>query len=448
MSKRNAGNELHTETPKKRPRLMGPADGFSKSSTKPASKSATPKFESAFDTPPAPIKQSLKISRPEKGPKFVDSDARTVVASAGPKPVFRALKPPVPLFNSESKPSATLPVPAPPQPIFPPPVSKGAALRQLSVPAPVMPPSKLLKPLVPPPPPAPSGSVASSSTLKPLVPPPAPASNAPPSDRNLRTISTTLIARATDLFTDNGASELASILLHDQHPDIEFPSTDDVEERRGIMMSPEKSGKGKEKFIRNGLAARAAALFDRSHASISLWEAEMSHSLALSASSSSRRGLNPNMRLRILHILHVPTPVSHPSSKLFIPGVAVCQLLSAPLEPLGSLHPKSKDGICTVLFSFSSLAPPPHPQAPAQLDIRNPEDFAEGREVCVWKPWRVVTIDTVSIKLCVATDTDLDPEREADAEVFDLFEPGTTRSQCRDHVSETALVCERFVILK
>jgi hypothetical protein len=66
----------------------------------------------------------------------------------------------------------------------------------------------------------------------------------------LRTISTTLIARATDLFTDNGASELASILLHDQHPDIQFPSTDDFDERRGIMMSPEKGGKGREKFVR------------------------------------------------------------------------------------------------------------------------------------------------------------------------------------------------------
>ncbi|KAF7376583.1 hypothetical protein MSAN_00074700 [Mycena sanguinolenta] len=304
-------------------------------------------------------------------------------------------------------------------------------------------------PLVPPPPPAPSAPVASSSTLKPLVPPPPPASKAPPSDRNLRTISTTLIARATDLLTDNGASELASILLHDQHPDIEFPSTDDVDERRGIMMSPEKSAKGKEKFVRNGLAARAAALYDRSHASISLWEAEMSRSLAaLSAPSSSRRGLNPDMHLRILRILHIPSAVSHPSSKLFIPGVALCQLLSVLPEPLGSLRPRSKDGICAVLFSFSSLAPPPHPKAPAQLDIRNPEDFAEGREVCVWKPWRVVTIDTASIKLCVATDTEMGPEREADAEVFDLFESGTTRAHCRDHVSETALVCERFVVLK
>jgi len=195
------------------------------------------------------------------------------------------------------------------------------------------------------------------------------------------------------------------------------------------------------RMCRNGLAARAAALYERSYSSLALWAAEMTHSL-----SSSRRGLNPDMRLRILHVLHIPSPVSQPSSKLSIPGVALCHLLAAPPEPLGSLHPRTKDGICAVLFSFSSLAPPAHPQAPAQLDIRNPEDFAEGKEVYVWKPWQVITIDTSTLKLCLETDADMDPEGEADAEVFDLFEPGITRAQCRDHVSETALVCERFVI--
>ncbi|KAJ6594458.1 hypothetical protein B0H19DRAFT_62260 [Mycena capillaripes] len=213
------------------------------------------------------------------------------------------------------------------------------------------------------------------------------------------------------------------------------------------MMSPEKSGKGKEKFVRNGLAARAAALYVRSHASLSLWETEMTHFLA-SSTSSSRRGLNPDMRLRILHILHIPSPVSQPSSKLFIPGVALCHLLAATTpEALGTLHPRSKDGICAVLFSFSSLAPPAHLRAQAQLEIRNPEDFVEGKEVYVWKPWQVIAIDTSALKLCLETEADTDPGGEADLEVFDLFEPVATRAQCRDHVSETGLVCERFAIL-
>ncbi|KAF8199969.1 hypothetical protein K438DRAFT_1966307 [Mycena galopus ATCC 62051] len=398
---------------------MGPADGFSKPSKKPSLKSSAPKFTSAFDTPPAPIKQSSKISgRPEKSHT---SDARVT----GPKPDLRALKPPVPLFNSEFKAAP------PPLPIFPHPASKNAALRQLSVPpAPFAPPSKLptpLKPLVAPPPPGPSAPVASSSKLIPLRPPPPPASAALPSDRTMRTISTTLLARATDLFTDNGASELASILLHDQHPDIQSPSIDDVDERRGIMMSPEKGG-GKEKFVRSGLAARAAALYDRSHASLSLWEAETSHSLL---AASARRGLNPDMRLRILHILHVPSPVSHPSSKLSTPGVALCHLQTAPPESFSSLHHRPKAAVCAVLFSFSSLAPPPRPHspAPAQLAIRNPEDFAEGKEVCVWKPWQVVALDTTALKLLAIDgngDVDMDPspERETNDDVFDLFGPG------------------------
>ncbi|KAJ7761001.1 hypothetical protein B0H16DRAFT_1312438 [Mycena metata] len=346
---------------------------------------------------------------------------------------MRALKPPVPLFNFISKPPtiAKPPPPPPPVPIFPQPVSKNAALRQLAPPAP----------------PAPTASSSKlTAPLKPLVPPTLPAPVTPSSDRTLRTISTTLIARATDLFTDNGASELASIFLHDQHSDMQFPSSDDVDERRGIMMSPEKGGKGKEKFMRHGLAARAAALYDRSHASLSLWEAEMAHTLT----SSSRRGLNPDMRLRILHILHIPAPVSHPSSKLSTPGVALCHLLAAPAsESSNSLvFPKPKDSIYAVLLSFSSLSPPPRPQAQTQLAIRNPEDFTEGGEVYVWKPWQVIAIDSSALRLCLESEDGMDLPREADAEVFDFFESGAVRVRHRDRISEAALVCERFVILK
>ncbi|KAJ7879590.1 hypothetical protein B0H14DRAFT_1606614 [Mycena olivaceomarginata] len=222
-------------------------------------------------SPPAPIKQSSKMGgvRSGKATLAADSDVRI----AAPKPVLRALKPPVPLFNSESKPSVTIPEPVlPPMPVFPRPVSKNAALRQLAAPpAPVASSSKLpppLKSLAPPPPPAPSAPAASSSKLLPLKPPLPPASASLTSDRTLRTISTTLIARATDLFTDNGASELASILLHDQHPDIQFPSTDDFDERRGIMMSPEKGGKGREKFVRNGLAT-VQRLYSTAHTPLS-----------------------------------------------------------------------------------------------------------------------------------------------------------------------------------
>ncbi|KAJ7467167.1 hypothetical protein FB451DRAFT_1260307 [Mycena latifolia] len=429
MSKRNEGHGPHSETPRKKPRLMIAPDGFSKAPTKSTTRASAPKFTSAFDIAPAPtpVKRPSRPGEVQRASKFVDSDVPNS-ATRKPNRAVRALKPPVPLFNSGPTPvTHSAPAPRlPPLPIFPPPVSKHAALRQLA------------------PPPAPSAPVASSSKLttplKPLAPPPRPApATASSSDPTLRTISTTLIARATDLFTDNGASELASIFLHDQHPDIQFQSTpDDVDERRGIMMSPEKGGKGKEKFIRNGLAARAAALYDRSHSSLSLWEAEMAHALSLSV-SSSRRGLNPDMRLRIVHIMHVPAPIANPSSKLSIPGVALCHLLAAPIpDPLGPS--RSKDALCAVLFSFSSLAPPTHSHAPTPLAIRNPEDFAEGREVYVWKPWQCIVIDPSAIELSPETHADLDPNAgEVEAAAFQLFAPGVAGARRRGTVLETAL---------
>ncbi|KAJ7228237.1 hypothetical protein GGX14DRAFT_412459 [Mycena pura] len=406
---------------------MGPPDGFStrKPRTKPIAKSSFPKFISGFDSPSTPTKQvsnapqgfnavePKRASRalnnfipafdgPDDGAatptKRVPKVSATLMVPKPPDPNFpnlaepkqamRAVKLPVPLFNAP-KPAAPSPhAPRPPPPLPAPPQRNpnNTTLRQLALP-PI--PSTLI-----------ASSSKSTSSLKALAPPPPPAPVAPSSDRIMHTISTTLIARATDLFTDNGPSELASLLIQDQHPDIQSWSTpDDVDERRGIMVSPEKGRRGKEKFVRNGLAARARVLYDRHSASLVLWEAEMAHTLA-SSSSSSRRGLNPDMRLRILHILHIPTPVSGPSSKIDIPGVALCHILAAPTpDPLGSLPcPRTNDGACAVLLSFSSLAPSAHRQGQTQLDIRNPEDFSEGREVHVWKPWQVLAIDAYALK--------------------------------------------------
>jgi hypothetical protein len=71
----------------------------------------------------------------------------------------------------------------------------------------------------------------------------------------MRTISTTRVARATDLRTDSGNAELASIFLHDQHPNIinltNGDASTNIDEHRGILVSPEKDMKGKgPKFVR------------------------------------------------------------------------------------------------------------------------------------------------------------------------------------------------------
>jgi len=108
-----------------------------------------------------------------------------------------------------------------------------------------------LKAAVPPPPLL--ASKHSCKDLKPLQPPPVPLPPNPAIDGKIfRTISKTRVALATDLSTDNGVAELASILLHDQHSDITLPiSHPDNHEGRGLELSPEKKGKSKIfKFIR------------------------------------------------------------------------------------------------------------------------------------------------------------------------------------------------------
>ena len=124
--------------------------------------------------------------------------------------------------------------------------SQHASILQLRPPP--KPPVTLLKPAVPPPPLL--VNKPSSKDLKSLQPPPVPLpSNSAIDIKNLRTISKTRVALATDLSTDTGVAELASIFLHDQHPDIN--SHPDNHHRRGLELSPEKKGKGKHsKFVR------------------------------------------------------------------------------------------------------------------------------------------------------------------------------------------------------
>lgn len=107
-------------------------------------------------------------------------------------------------------------------------------------------------PRPPQPQPPPSKSIIPLKYLQPPRPP-TPIDVTAITDKPLRTISTTEIALATDLFTDSGTAELAHIFLRDQHPDI----VDHREEpaRWHIGLSPQKGhysskGKGKEKFIK------------------------------------------------------------------------------------------------------------------------------------------------------------------------------------------------------
>jgi hypothetical protein len=106
-----------------------------------------------------------------------------------------------------------------------------------------------------PPPPIPPPETP-SKPLKSLGPPPVPFKPFATPDKSMRTISTTHIALMNDLSTESGKAELASIFLHDQHPDILAHAEDSEDGNLNLGVSPQKmgrtsKGKGKEpKFVR------------------------------------------------------------------------------------------------------------------------------------------------------------------------------------------------------
>ena len=97
-----------------------------------------------------------------------------------------------------------------------------------------------------------SGPKVPLKAHKPLPPPTLSTSRKMADDKDMRTISTTLIGRLTALSSENGGEDLAAILLRDQHPDIPAAETCHADDAsRGLQMSPEKKGKGNAlKYIR------------------------------------------------------------------------------------------------------------------------------------------------------------------------------------------------------
>ncbi|KAF7305883.1 hypothetical protein HMN09_00742500 [Mycena chlorophos] len=459
----------------KRQRLMVQPDGFAKpKSSKPVSKPAAPKFASAFDeatstgsskpqqprkSNPAVLKafetaaktketrvqltsafDGMEPSKLQQPQKTNQNEAKKPTSRNGPSKDIRALRPPVPLALGPRSSSPPPPAPArrpPPLPASAAAPSEFPAFRHLKFDPPPIP-------------------VAGPSNLKSLVPPPAPAFAAPMPPDKMRTISTTTLARHTDIFTESGPSELASLLLDRNMEVDEWDTPEELEERRGLIVSPEKaSGKG-GKFIRGGLAAWANSFYDRQHSARSLWEAETMHTL------SSRHALNPDMRLRIKHILHVPQLSSHqnPRPDVSIPGIALCHIIAAPSaassDPYQAALPRSKDSVCAVLFSFASVSPPRAATTASLLGTtRNAEDFAEGREVYVWRPWQTLTLDVGMLQdaldKAVAPPMDEDSpaaRTRASEDIFELFGPTQARVRHREKIVGTALLCERFVIVR
>ncbi|TFK69804.1 hypothetical protein BDN72DRAFT_839963 [Pluteus cervinus] len=364
-------DEHEKSRPTKKPRLA-PPEGFltpiKKVGVQPP-RSAPPRFTSAFNGTALSGKPQFKreitpvpVARPREPPASPAGPSR--LSSLTPLRVA----PKVSSLNTV--PSDLLPhirAPAPKVAIRPPPI-----------PQPPLIPSKPLKVLKPP-------SLPQRTPRRPTPkfrlpsPPPLPAPSTP--TKSFRTISSTTFARATDLSSDGGAAEIASIFLRDQIPSLEFSTPTRRHKIRGLEMSPEKDKKAKSgKFIRGGLAARANDMLTRTRNSLNLWQTETEHLLA-----GSRRP-PPDIRLRILRVIHVPTPLpnhvlqSSPSSNATSAGIALCKIIST--HSLPGLR-ASRLEVHRTVFSFLASTTP-------NTLVRNPKDFLEGLEVHVWAPYHQI----------------------------------------------------------
>ncbi|KAL0956294.1 hypothetical protein HGRIS_002451 [Hohenbuehelia grisea] len=215
------------------------------------------------------------------------------------------------------------------------------------------------------------------------------------SDTSLRTITSTRVARATDLSTSDGATELLSIILQDRKDGGDSLVETDVstDTLGGVDFSPSKSSrKGGPKFLKGKLAERANALLTQSHASMSLWQKE----LELQQRSSSR--LVPDLQLYIAEILHLPK-----LSSSRVCGLAWCSPNNI-LPPIAAsagtppstfmsglrLQRPSHAGTDAHLVLFSFYTPL---FSSLDVGIRSAAAFHVGRRLMAWRPWYEVLLD-------------------------------------------------------
>jgi hypothetical protein len=274
----------HETRPLKRRRMdMAPPDGFTTTATtarKPVYKPVVPQFSSGFNGDRASDHTStIKPSSSSKESTDNLKERKPVLSKSSI--IERADKPKerrsVQVLHAHlpSKPDTRTFTPRTPKEwpsTFLPALHGSLISGQLKVDAPILqlrPPPKppimpsyhtpittsaLLKPAVPPPPLL--ANKHFSKDMKSLQPPVVPPPLNPAIDgKNLRTISKTRVALATDLSTDSGVAELAQIFLHDQHPEITLPNSHpDDHDGRGLGLSPEKKSKGKNpKLVRYAL---------------------------------------------------------------------------------------------------------------------------------------------------------------------------------------------------
>ncbi|KAH9916194.1 uncharacterized protein B0H18DRAFT_1038751 [Fomitopsis serialis] len=382
--------------PAKRPRLE-PPDGFERTGS-PAKKVASVKFVSAFETrthpPRAKPTRNVKASVPSldlpRPPNLGTSVKGKGTTSA--KPVsLRVLKPP-PVPNAAKDDSPKKKVTAltsrPPVPIPQDTNAKLTSIRRLQ-PRPVTPPPlKKAQPLMsmaPPPPP-----VAGSSRL---------------SASDLKSIFATNVALATDFRSESGQAEVLSIYI--QQHGHGFVDPNDRELQRGLEQSPEKLFKHTKnaKFARGGLADRARIQFKQRQTALSLWQTSLELELR------AKRRPTPDMRFRIISILHSATEADH----LRTSHPPCLTLLRC------NIMPEFRQEETMLLLNFDAAS------GASAVRFQKPGDLKVGREVFLWKPWHT-----------------LDVPRDLAGQLVhsDLVGPTLSEGQATD--IRTVLFCTRF----
>ncbi|KAF5388843.1 hypothetical protein D9757_005660 [Collybiopsis confluens] len=246
-----------------------------------------------------------------------------------------------------------------------------------------------LKSLVPPRLPPPKSPIAGKKSLPPKLPLQPP----PPPPKALRTIGTTRVALATDISTENGTAEIASLFLQGSS-EMEIPDL----VRSGLEQSPQKGYSTVQgpRFIRNGLAAQAAALLSRRKTSLALWTTEF---------SALARFPKADLILRVHKVIHRPNPDRSASSMMT--GLALCAIRgkqspfgnNKKLGPqAGAEFPIRDDDmenfrpLVLVLLGFA-LNP-----SQASSPICNAIYLEPNAEFSVWKPWRTLALGASQIQ--------------------------------------------------
>lgn len=209
--------------------------------------------------------------------------------------------------------------------------------------------------------------------------------------------------------------------------------------------------------LRNGLAQRASELNKRVHTDLGLWNKEIETKFA---SSANLRLINPDLCLRIIKVLDLPTGSKcssprecrrlAPLSSVSSPGLAICRIvtsgssaaMNSPNFEHISLTSIQEQDHC-IVFSFPRLTPS-RSRSVKRVYARNPEDFLMGKEVYVWEPWSEVPL-THDIGL-------LQPPEEL--EPLSPFSLPSTFPCASDSLqnkmrplSGIAIICSRFVIV-